>query len=50
MHEYLEFFRYGAPTHGGFAIGLARLMARMLDLPTVKESCFIFRGPTRLKP
>ena len=50
MQEYLEFFRYGAPTHGGFAIGLARLMARMLDLPTVKESCFIFRGPTRLKP
>lgn len=50
MQEYLAFFRYGAPTHGGFAIGLARLMARMLDLPTVKESCFIFRGPTRLKP
>ncbi len=50
MQEYLEFFRYGAPTHGGFAIGLARLIARMLDLPTVKESCFIFRGPTRLKP
>ncbi|MCM1404123.1 MAG: aspartate--tRNA(Asn) ligase [Prevotella sp.] len=50
MQEYLEFFRYGAPSHGGFAIGLARLMARMLDLPTVKESSFIFRGPTRLKP
>ena len=50
MKEYLDFFRYGAPTHGGFAIGLARLMARMLDLPTVKESCFVFRGPTRLKP
>ena len=50
MQEYLEFFRYGAPSHGGFAIGLARLVARMLDLPTVKESCFIFRGPTRLKP
>ncbi len=50
MQEYLDFFRYGAPTHGGFAIGLARLMARMLDLPTVKESCFVFRGPTRLKP
>ena len=50
MHEYLEFFRYGAPTHGGFAIGLARFMARLLDLPTVKESAFVFRGPTRLKP
>lgn len=50
MTEYLEFFRYGVPTHGGFAIGLARLMARILSLSTVKESSFIFRGPTRLKP
>ena len=50
MKEYLDFFRYGVPTHGGFAIGLARFMARLLDLPTVKESIFVFRGPTRLKP
>ena len=47
---YLEFFKYGCPPHGGFAIGLDRLTMLLLDIPTIKESMFLFRGPNRLNP
>lgn len=47
---YLDFFKYGAPPHGGLGIGVDRLALLMLNLPTIKESMFIFRGPTRLNP
>ncbi len=50
MHEYLEFFRYGAPTHGGFGLGLTRTLVRLFELPSVKDVTFLFRGPNRLKP
>ena len=50
MQFYIDFFRYGCPPHGGFAIGLARLIAKLLNLSSIKESTFIFRGPTRLLP
>lgn len=47
---YLEFFKYGCPPHGGFAIGVDRLTMLLLDVPSVKESQFLFRGPNRLNP
>lgn len=47
---YLEFFRYGCPPHGGFAIGVDRLTMLLLGLPSLKEEMFIFRGPSRLNP
>ena len=47
---YLEFFKYGCPPHGGFGLGLDRLTMLLLDIPTVKEAMFIFRGPNRLNP
>lgn len=47
---YLDFFKYGAPTHGGLGIGVDRLVLLMLGLATIKEAMFIFRGPTRLTP
>ena len=46
---YLEFFKYGCPPHGGFAIGVDRLTMLMLGL-TIKEAMFLFRGPSRLTP
>ena len=46
---YLQFFKYGCPPHGGFAIGVDRLTMLLLDL-TIKETQFIFRGPNRLNP
>ena len=47
---YLQFFKYGCPPHGGFAIGVDRLTMLMLGLPSVKETQFLFRGPNRLNP
>ena len=47
---YLEFFRYGCPPHGGFAIGIDRLVMLLLGIPSIKEEMFIFRGPSRLTP
>ncbi len=47
---YLDFFKYGCPPHGGFAIGVDRLTMLLLNIPSVKESMFLFRGPNRLNP
>lgn len=47
---YLEFFKYGCPPHGGFGIGVDRMIMLLLGLPSLKESMFIFRGPNRLNP
>ena len=47
---YLEFFKYGCPPHGGFALGIDRLTMLLLGLPNLKETMFLFRGPNRLSP
>ncbi len=47
---YLDFFRYGCPPHGGFGLGLSRLLMVMLNLPNIREAVFLFRGPNRLHP
>lgn len=47
---YLDFFKYGCPPHGGFGLGIDRLMMLLLDISTVKEVQFLFRGPNRINP
>ena len=47
---YLDFFRYGVPPHGGFGMGLSRVLMLLLHLPNLREATFLFRGPTRLTP
>lgn len=47
---YLDFFRYGCPPHGGFGLGLARLVMLALGLPSIREATFLHRSPTRLTP
>ena len=47
---YLQFFKYGCPPHGGFGIGLDRMTMNLLELPSLKEAMFLFRGPDRLTP
>jgi len=47
---YLEFFKYGCPPHGGFALGIDRMTMLLLGLPNLKETMFLFRGPNRITP
>ncbi|MBU1586933.1 MAG: aspartate--tRNA(Asn) ligase [Actinobacteria bacterium] len=47
---YLDFFRYGVPPHGGFGMGLSRVLMLMLHLSNIRETTYLFRGPTRLLP
>lgn len=47
---YLDFFRYGVPSHGGFGMGLARVLMLMLHETSIREVTYLFRGPTRLAP
>ncbi|HEY0248337.1 MAG TPA: aspartate--tRNA(Asn) ligase [Gryllotalpicola sp.] len=48
--EYLEFFTYGIPPHGGFGMGLARVLMLLLGEQSIRETTLLFRGPTRLAP
>jgi len=50
MTDYINFFKNGCPPHGGFGLGLDRLLMLLLDLPSLKEAMYIFRGPDRLTP
>ena len=50
IQYYLDFFRYGAPPHGGFGFGLTRLLMQMLGQDNVREVTFLYRGPNRLAP
>ena len=50
LGTYLEFFKYGVPPHGGFGLGLARVLMLMLGEGSIRETTYLFRGPTRLLP
>jgi aspartyl-tRNA synthetase len=47
---YLDCFRYGCPPHGGFGLGLGRLLMALLGLDSIRDAAFLFRGPNRLTP
>ncbi|MER7845392.1 aspartate--tRNA(Asn) ligase [Kitasatospora sp. NPDC096077] len=50
MRDYLNAFRYGCPPHGGFGMGLGRVLMVLLGLGSIREATFLFRGPNRLSP
>jgi aspartyl-tRNA synthetase len=50
MGWYLDCFRYGCPPHGGFGLGLGRLLMALLSLDSIRDAAFLFRGPNRLTP
>lgn len=50
LQDYLNSFRYGIPPHGGFGMGLARVLMLLLHQPSIRETTYVFRGPTRLHP
>jgi nondiscriminating aspartyl-tRNA synthetase len=47
---YLDAMRYGMPPHGGFAFGLERFMARLLDVSNVRQVTLFPRDLHRLAP
>jgi len=48
--QYLDFFKCGCPPHGGFGIGLTRMLMSLLGQDDVREVTYLFRGPDRLTP
>lgn len=50
LSDYLSFFQYGCPPHGGFGVGLSRIMMLIFEIDNIREATFIYRGPTRLNP
>lgn len=50
LKDYLNFFRYGCPPHGGGGIGPGRFIMKILDLPNVREATFLPRDVKRLNP
>jgi Aspartyl/asparaginyl-tRNA synthetases len=47
---YLDNFKYGCAPHGGFGLGIERVIAKLLGLSSVKEASFMPRDPDRLTP
>jgi nondiscriminating aspartyl-tRNA synthetase len=50
FEHYLEAFRYGMPPHGGFAIGLERLLMQLLGLPNLRLATLFPRDLNRVAP
>lgn len=50
LKDYLNFFKYGCPPHGGAGIGPGRFIMKMLDLPNVREATYLPRDVKRLNP
>lgn len=50
FENHLAMFDLGMPPHGGFAIGLERLTAQMLNLPNVRQAVLYPRDRYKLTP
>jgi len=50
VKDYLSFFRYGCPPHGGVGIGPARIIMLLLGLESIKEATYLPRDVKRLTP
>ena len=47
---YLDFFKHGAPPHGGAGMGLERIVMQILRLDNVREARLLPRDPERVVP
>lgn len=50
FESHLRMFDLGMPPHGGFAIGLERLTARVLNLPNIRQAVLYPRDRYKLAP
>lgn len=47
---FTKFFKYGAPPHGGFAVGIERFTQMLLNLPNIRDATLFPRDPERTTP
>jgi len=47
---YLDGLSYGTPPHGGYGLGIDRLVQKVCELDNIKEAILFPRDPTRLTP
>lgn len=50
LEWFTKFFKYGAPPHGGFNLGIERFTMKLLDLQNIREAVLFPRAPERLLP
>ena len=50
LDNYLNFFRYGVPAHGGFGMGVERVIAWVCGLDSIKDAIPFPRTMLRWKP
>ena len=50
FENYLNFFKYGCPPHGGFAPGPSRLLMKIMGYNNVRDVTYLYRGVNRLTP
>ncbi|MCO8245104.1 MULTISPECIES: aspartate--tRNA(Asn) ligase [unclassified Haladaptatus] len=50
FHFYLESFRFGIPPHGGYGLGIDRLVQKVAGLENIKEGILFPRDPDRVTP
>ncbi len=48
LSEYFEYFEYGCPPHGGFALGTERFLMKLLDYGSILETTYLPNTPNRL--
>jgi aspartyl-tRNA synthetase len=50
IKEYLSFFKFGCPPHGGYGLSPSRMLMILLGLKNVREATFLPRDTERLTP
>ncbi len=50
INWFADFFKYGVPPHGGFALGIERLTMQILGLENIREATLFPRDVERLVP
>lgn len=50
LETYFNFFKYGCPPHGGLGFGPSRFLMKILDVESVRDVTYLYRGPKRLDP
>jgi len=48
--DFLDIFRVGVPEHGGFCLGIERVIARLLELKSIEDVILFPRNPGKLRP